>query len=471
MLVAGARFITNWLVASHYGPVEHGRFALVFQFVSMLIVMGELGIVSTFGVRQIALAASGPRGRLNRLINDLSGTLLLVQFGLAIVLAVFAEPLARVLGANAPMLRLASVWLVAFVLYRTTMMLANGLESMAYSGLTTVIFYRAWMGWLGWCLAMGDDLLHLFEGWAMVLPLAGAACWLAMPPLLRRHELSWRPRLSGPRTTLGTVVSALPYALPLMGTLVLPGVMCLLLARWHDSAQVSYFQICFSLGILANVVALPAASALLPALTRMSAAESDVPMPMAPGGRAAPLSTGDLVRRGFFLMTILVSLAFALYWPLGRTVLGLVGPAYTVHVLVLLLIAAGVGFDACRVLLDQRLLASGHVRPVAWAEAGRFAVLLAVAAWAVPPFGVRGAAVAVFVSMVLNCLAKVAAARALVQLNLWWPFAALAVLLGAIAAAGHWLNGWLALLVWLGGAGLLWRWQGRGVSRSEEHSQ
>ncbi|MDP6057671.1 MAG: hypothetical protein QGH33_02210, partial [Pirellulaceae bacterium] len=113
-IVGIVRFTTNCLVAWKYGPIEHGRFALVFQFVSMLLVVGELGIVTSFGVRQIALAAAHRRTTLNQLINNLSGTLLLAHLALGVILFLLAARLEHWLHADSVLLRLASIWLIGF---------------------------------------------------------------------------------------------------------------------------------------------------------------------------------------------------------------------------------------------------------------------------------------------------------------------------------------------------------------------
>ena len=439
-IVGLSRFSTNWLVADAYGPAEHGRFAVVFQFISMLLVIAELGMVSTYGVRQISLATLRDRATLGSLVNNLSGVLLAVHLLAAAALLVLAEPVGRWLGADGHLLRLAAIWLVGFGLYRLTMMVANGLEAMAYSAATTLLFYALWMCWLAACLSRQLPLQSLFAGWAVGLPIAAAVCWLLMRPLLHRYDLRWRPRFTNLRQATTTIAASLPYSLPLTGTLILPGVACVLLVRLNGSLeQVSYFQICFSVGILANLAAVPTAGAILPTLSCLIASD-----PADGLDRAR-----TLVRRGVTMISAVVTLPLAIFIWFGSQILSLIGDAYGPHAPVLLLIAGAVVLDAFRMVVDQLLMASRHVRAVAWAETGRFAVLIAVAWMVVPEWGALGAAVALLLSTLVNFLTKLIMARRLMGLNLWLEGTGLAAGLAVMAAVTP-LGGppWLALAIW-----------------------
>ena len=454
LIVAATRFATNWLVAAWYGPGEHGRFVVVFQLISMLVIVGELGMVSTFGVRRISMHAIDDRGGLDRVVNDLLGTLYLIQVGLALTLLLAAGPLGAWLGADVHLLRLASAWLIAFGLYRSTMMVCNGLESLGHGLATTALFHGAWLAWLAFSLHHRVSLENMMGGWSIVLPSAAALGWLLLRPLLRRHGLRWRPRMAGPFVLWRTVVAALPYAASLMGTLIVPGVMCLLLVRLRDQQQVSLFAVCYSLGILANLAALPVTGAMLPALTRLLAAEQK------DAARAA-----GLVRRGLVLVAAAVTVAFGLYVFAGRFLLALVGEIYAGQVGVLLLVAAAAAFDGCRLVIDQWLIARGDVRAIAWIELLRYAVLLVAGWWLIPSSGAAGAAAAVLVAILVGAAAKLFWSAVFGRLAAWQPFTLLAILLAGLAWLHHAMPAtWMAPAAAVA-AGAAWVWMAGGDGR------
>lgn len=461
-VVGGARFASNWLVAWKYGPADHGQFTIVFQLFSTLVIVGELGMVTTFGVRQISLAVPRGESTLNQLINRLSGTHLLIHTGIAVLLVIFATPLALWINVDDAYIRLVAAWIWGIAIYRLTMMLANGLERSVYFTATTLIFHSGWILWLTVCLLTHRSLGYLYVGWAIAFPSAAVVSWAVMPPLLRRHHLRLRPCISSLKHTLATLWSALPYSLPMTGMLILPGIMCVVLAPlWQSRSEISFFQITFTLCVLPNLVAIPMSNAMLPTLTRLTTASSG----------QANITTAEpnrLVKQGFGLLAAFATLAFACFWPLGSWLLGLIRDVYRDQHAVLLLLSAGISFEVCRLLVDQLLMASRHVRVVAWSEIARYIVLIVVALWGIALWGAIGAAVAVTSSMLVNFVIKIIAARRLMGLRLYTEAIALAGLILAIAAVGSLQRyPWLTLPVWLTGVlalrfvqpNQLWRWR------------
>ena len=438
-LANAVRFLTNVLLAWTYGPKEHGRFAVVFGLISLLIVIGEMGIVTTFGVRQIALATQGDRSALSALTNRLSGLLLLMNLVIVAAVWLLAEPMGQWLKVDSSLLRLVAVWPIGFCLYRLTVMVANGLEAMTYSAGTTAIFHGIWLVWLGIGLVSEVSLDELLVGFSIAFVAAGFASWLIMPSILHRWQLRWRPWFSGVGQMARTIFSALPYALPQMGVLILPSVVCLLIITWKSQDQVSFFQIAYSLAILAHLVALPVAFALLPRLTRLMH-----------GDIASQEAARDLVRTTASVLIALSSLIFALYWIGGDTILNLMGPAYAGQHTILFIIAASVIFDVHRTLIDQLLMASRHVTYTAWSEMGRYVVLFTVAYWTIPRWGAEGAAAAVAASMIVNFFAKLAGAHYFMGMKLWDHLLAVLGLLALMLATGQFAeNRWLVLAAWL----------------------
>ena len=198
---------------------------------------------------------------------------------------------------------------------------------------------------------------------------------------------------------------------------------------------------------------------MLPALTRLTTAS---------GVEADAAEPNRLVRRGYGLLAALATLAFACFWPLGGWLLGLIGDDYRDQHAVLLLLSAGIAFEVCRLLVDQLLMASRHVRVVAWAEVVRYVVLILVALWCIAQWGAIGAAAAVVFSMLVNFVTKIIAVRRLMGLRLGTDAISLAGLILAIAAVGSLRHyAWLTLPIWLAGVLALrfvqprqvWRWR------------
>jgi O-antigen/teichoic acid export membrane protein len=204
------------------------------------------------------------------------------------------------------------------------------------------------------------------------------------------------------------------------------------------------------------------ANAMLPALARLTTGST---------GEAGGDEPNRLVRQGFGLLAAFATLAFACFWPLGGWLLGLIRDVYREQHAVLLLLSAGIAFEVCRLLVDQLLMASRHVRVVAWAEVVRYVLLILVAPWCIAQWGAMGAAAAVVFSMLINFVVKIVAARRLMGLRLVADALGLAGLILAIAAVGV-LEGyaWLTLGVWLAGVAALrfvrprqlWYWRATG---------
>ena len=425
----------------------------------MLVIVGEFGLISTFGVRQIALAMGRSHRELNDLINRLSGVLLLINVVIAVVLLALAGVIGEWLKVNSHLLRLAAVWPVGFVLYRITMMIANGLEAMHYSARTTILFHFFWLVWIVICVAAHWPLETLFAGCSVAFVVGATASWMVMPPLFRLHSLCWRPSLYSLRSLAITILHALPYSLPQMGLLILPGLVCLLLMTWQAQEQVSDFQVCYSLAILGYLIALPLSHAILPRLTRMLKDDA-----------IGQDSAKWMVYKSGNLLISVGTLIFGVFWLVGKNLLGLISDEHGQQAAVLLILAGGVAFDIHRILIDQLLMASQYVAWVAVSEIVRYVTMLGFAAWMIPRWGAVGAAWAVAISMAVNYLAKLMGAWHLTNLPIWRQGAALVFLLGLMTAVGYSMGRtWLVLVIWiLAGIALRvvrpvewWRWYGR----------
>lgn len=442
MVVGGTRFGTNWWIAREFGAAMHGRFAVVFQLISMVVVFGELGIATTYGVGRIAAArASADRG-MQRLVNGLAAALILVHGATLILLLVACLPLAFAFDVPIELLVPASFWLIGFGLYRVAMMVTSGFERTDLALVATLIFYGAWIGWLVTGMRRGVDLTVLVTGWAWILPVAGAAGCAAVTPLMRFRGMRWRVCPGAVVEALTLIARAVPYGLPMAGTFAVPGVACLLLAAVADPVQVSYFQICYSVAIVAYLVAVPFATA---ALARWSRLHVDDAAP----ADAAPA----LLAAGVRLCGGVALAALALHALCGPHVLGWIDTVYADQVTLLLALAAGVALDAVRMLLDQLLLARGVVREVVRLEPVRYAVLLGAGLLLVPAHGAAGAVVAVVLSMAVNTALKARLARRHEKLSVWWF---LGVIAGAAVLAVVFGPTWVSAVICGGAAAGLW---------------
>lgn len=241
---------------------------------------------------------------------------------------------------------------------------------------------------------------------------------------------------------LKLIARAVPYGLPMAGTFAVPGVACLLLVAVADPVQVSYFQICYSVAIVAYLVAVPFATSALARWSRLHVDDT------APVGAAPAVLTAGVRLCGS------VSLAsLALHALCGPRVLGWINTVYADQVTLLLALAAGVALDAVRMLLDQWLLARGAVRAVVRLEPVRHAVLLGAGLLLVPAHGAAGAVVAVVLSMAVNTALKARLARRHEQLNVW---SFLGVIAAAAVLAVVFGPTWPSAVVCAGGAVGLW---------------
>ncbi len=442
-MVGGTRFGTNWWIASDYGAAEHGPFAVVFQLISMVVVFGELGIASTYGVRRIAAARGASGDDLDRLVNGLAAALLIVHGAALLLLLAACVPLAYTGVVPVGLLIPASFWLIGFGFYRVAMMVATGLERTDAALVATLLFYGAWLAWLVTGMLRMVDVPTLVTGWAWVLPVAGVAACAAVTPRLDAAGVKWHFCPGAAVGALPMIVRAVPYGLPVTGTFVVPGIACLLLAAIADAVAVSHFQIVYSVAILAHLVAVPFATAARARWSQLHARAA-----------GATADTGAVLAAGVRLVGAVALLAVAAHALAGRSVLGWLHADYAVHVTWLLALGAAVAVDAVRMLLDQLLLARGAVGVVVRLEPVRHVVLLGVGLWLVPAHGAVGAVAAVIASMAVNTVLKAHCARRMEGFNAW---PSLGLIAGAAALAAGFGPGWpAALLASAAAVGLGW---------------
>ena len=413
LVVGMSRFGTNWWIAAHYGAAEHGRFAVVFQLISAVIVVCELGIASAYGVRQIAAARDAATGTLGRLINGLAVSLLVVHgLALCVVLGV-ALPWTERFGISAALLTPAAFWLIGFAFYRVSVMVATGCERAEAALAATLLFYGAWIFWLIVGTGRGVSLAALATGWAWTLPVGGLLACGVVTPMLHRRGVTWR--MGGTRSVASAVpliLQAVPYGLPVVGTLLVPGILCLLSAWARPAESVSHFQICYAMAILANLAAQPLGAAVLARWSR--------------GHLAGDMPSGTELNRAVRLSGGVAIIALGLHAMAGAWLLGRLGAGYAAEVNLLIGLAAVISLDAVRVVMDHFLLAIGRVRRVAWAEGGRLAVLVMAGVPLVHVHGPMGAVIALAMATILNTVLKTGFVTVAMGAGFWAPVSVVA---------------------------------------------
>jgi O-antigen/teichoic acid export membrane protein len=344
------------------------------------------------------------------------------------------------------------VWPIGVALYRATIMVSNGVEAMVYTAVNTAIFHSLALLLVALALMFDQPLSIILIVWAMSSPLAGVINVIVLRPEARRQGVRLRPRLLAPRRLLELVLQAAPYSIPKIAVFALTPVMCLLTAVLGAREEMaSFVQICFSLAMVAHLIAAPLSVALFPVMVRYISEET------AAGHDRAE----ELLRLGLRLLSIVAVASVAGFWVAGDELLAFFGSAYVTHHMTLIILAVAMGLEVYRSLIDQLLMGSRFVAWVAWWEAVRYAITI-VAAWLlIPEYGTEGAAWAVMVGAIANWIFKLFAIHRCMRIALWRDAVATFVLVALVSAVPMQIDmPWVSVLIFAVGAPLfrLFRW-------------
>jgi len=450
--INAANFLINLALVRYVGQTLHGQYVLVWSISAVAVLLSTAGLVGSLGVQRLAVAVDRDIDAANRHISGFAGTSILIALALGTAMFALAEPIARWQGEPiAELVRLAAIWPLARVLLRVTGMVGVGLEASTVNATNMTMFHGARLAWLGAAITLGLSLTGVFIGWAIVMPAAGLLCLLTIRPLMRRRGLRLRPAFVGPGKFIALLSQSLPYLVANAATMLMPAMLQMLIgARLPDAASVSYFQVAYSLSVTMLLLAYPAATTVLPTVSRLHASPD-------PEDRQR---VRTLIRRSYAkLATVGLLVIAATAWAGQWAMTVLFKPAYGQYIDLLVALTVAAAITSLRIMLDRFLFAGGRPRGVAWLEAGRYAVVLMLGSWLLPTHGMMALAWVLVASDAASLLLRIGLIRKAMDVRLatatiGWLLAA-AGIWAAFAAAGPWaalIAGTVAgpVLAWVG---------------------
>lgn len=442
-----ANFLINVMLVAHLGQEAHGRYVLVLSITAIGVLIATSGLVGSLGVQRVAVASSRCSKETNRQINAFTGTSLLVAMALGAAMFLLAGPIARWQGEPiADLIRLASIWPLARVLLRASTMIGSGLESMGYNAVNTTLFHGSRVAWLGAAMLLGLTLEPIVVGWSAAMLVAGLVCLLTIRPLMRQLDLKLRPSFVGFGKLAKLMGQSLPFLIANASTMLMPALLQLLIgSRIDDAAAVSYFQVPFSLSLVILLFALPAASAVLPTISRLHASSLEDDR-----RRVRRIS-----RKAYTRLAMLALIAVGMTGWAGQWLLVTIfKPAYGAYAPLLLLLTIAAGVAGLRLMLDRFLFAIERQRTVAVLEGIAYLVILALGWWLLPDHGLIVLPWIMIGVFTASLILRIAIVRAALDVRLALPTITWCVLVAAVWAMYSWLGPWAALGAGAAAAGL-----------------
>lgn len=440
-LMALAKLVTGWAVIFWYGPAFHSNLVWLLSAAWVGMLASDLGLAGKAGIREIARRRAAESDRLGEAVSELITIPLVVATVLAAAMILLAGPLAAVKGVeDLWAVRLAGTWILLQAGIRVCRAVSIGFERMGNLLFMDPVTEVGKMLCVLACAALKLPAEWIFLGWTAALLGALIVALLRTRVLARELHVRILPRLTSPGRSARTVAGALPYYVPQLGVLCLPFVVQLVVGVWHPTgAAVSVFNICFALAMISRILATPISAALLPRV-----AHADASCDSTDG------TTVVLVKIAR-LLALATTLGFALYAAGGAQLLRIYGKGEYVDALpALLLLAFAVGVDNYSLQLDQVLMATRHVKPVARGELVRYLTLGVVLCAAVPTWPVLGAAAGVCAAAVANATFKILVARTRFPTIGGVPFVQGVMVFAIVACVRALPYGvWLSLPAWL----------------------
>lgn len=433
-------FLIHIALIRAYGRDVHGAVVRLISVVGIAVGLCDLGIASAAAARSIARRRAARADDLGKVTATWLSLQVLLGFLAAAVIAVSALPIARFTGGITP----AELWIGAACIFgltaiRACSMVAVGFEQMRETLLMLPVAELARLLAVLVAWAIGADVIWVLAAWAGCYGLGSVLSAWRVRTLVRRAGVTIRFSAVRAANLLASAGEALPYYVPFLGMFSLAFVSQLMVGAYWPEGQVSIFQVCFSLAMTVRLISLPIASAILPRVAHIDASHAD------------HSQTADVLSQSARLLGTLSTLLFAGAVALGAPLLGaLYGQAYAANVEWLLVLLAYGAIDAYTTPLDQVLKATRHVGVVAGLEAARYALMLAMALWALPALGPIGMAWSVLVGSLAATLVKMLVARRLIASSGAPGLAAAGAVLLVLAAISRLsIGAYLALPAWL----------------------
>lgn len=403
LLGAASAYALAWWVSRHEGPAAYGRFELALTVLTIAALGARLGLDGVLVKWMAASNANREQGVQKRLVGRVMlVTGLVAAPVLAITIWCASPGLTSWLGDDT----LASVW--PWVAVGIPVLTVWGVSAEALRGLSRMKSYALLQPGI---VAAGAVVCMMGLGWSVVPAYAGSLVAstalgvmllvMALPegadqPSAMTPEWGWRPML---RTGWPMLLSSAMF-------LVMSWTDTLLLGHFLEEDQVGIYRVAFRMAAVVTLVQAAVNSYAAPLFAERHASGDRA-------GLKAALRQTTLLNVAFSLPAFVALVAVPAWW------LGWFGEAFVAGSRCLVWLAVGQVVNALCGPVMYLLNMTGHERPaqrIVWIAAlGN----LAMNVWAIPRFGIEGAAVATAFSMALWNVAAAVAVKRLLGLSVW----------------------------------------------------
>lgn len=381
--VAVASFLSTLVLARLSGPAVIGEYALAMSTAGLLTSFVMLGLDRIL-IREVA--GDLRQGRDARARTTLAVITRIVGGGTVIVAAIYAAvilwtPFAAMIGGTSRVLVLvaggAIAWAALRVGYSGLRAAGSPVIGQLFEAMPTYLFLLG----IGSCLLIrvAPDATTAVAIAIGAQALAALGAWILLGPRVRRWP-------AGARLPRGQRRALLAAGIPLMGSLFLQ-----VFSDWFVLARIGAVAGAADTGAFRVAVQIITIIAML-----VSTTESYVAAFIAGDFRAGrPDLAWRRHRRATLLMLVLTAPAFAILFAVPRPLLELAfGPGFAVAATALVIMTGGQLFNVLSGPLGMMLVMSGRHQALFMLTLGGLALLVVLAWWLVPIYGLAGAAIA-----------------------------------------------------------------------------
>ena len=406
LLGAASAYALAWWVSRHEGPAAYGRFELALTVLTIAALAARLGLDGVLVKWMAASKVKGEEGVQRRLVGRVMlVTGLLAAPLLAVLMWVASPSLTSWLGDET----LAQTW--PWVAAGVPILTMWGVSAEALRGLSRMKSHALLQpgivaaGAVVCMLGLGWNIVSSYAASLVASALLGAVLLVTALPMCTKapaalsSEWGWKPMLQ----------TGWPMLLGSAMFLVMSWTDTLLLGHYLEEGQVGIYRVAFRMAALVTLVQAAVNSYAAPLFAERHALGDRA-------GLRAALRQTTLLNVAFSVPAFGVLVAVPAWW------MGWFGEAFEAGATCLVWLAMGQVVNALCGPVMYLLNMTGHERHaqrIVWIAAlGN----LAMNVWAIPRFGIEGAAVATAFSMALWNVAAAVAVKRLLGLSVWDVF-------------------------------------------------
>ena len=403
LLGAASAYALAWWVSQHEGPAAYGRFELALTVLTIAALAARLGLDGVLVKWMAASKVKGEEGVQRRLVGRVMlVTGLLAAPLLAAVMWVASPSLTSWLGDET----LAQTW--PWVAAGVPILTVWGVSAEALRGLSRMKSHALLQpgivaaGAVACMVGLGWNIVSSYAASLVASALLGAVLLVTALPKRTKttaalsSEWGWRSMLQ----------TGWPMLLGAAMFLIMSWTDTLLLGHYLEEDQVGSYRVAFRMAAVVTLVQAAVNSYAAPLFAERHASGDRV-------GLKAALRQTTLLNVAFSLPAFVALVAVPAWW------MGWFGEAFVAGAHCLVWLAVGQVVNALCGPVMYLLNMTGHERPaqrILWIAAlGN----LALNVWAIPRFGILGAAVATAFSMALWNVAAAVAVKRLLGLSVW----------------------------------------------------